>query len=311
MSTAEPARESYPPQRGPILRPLLQSYFFLVTLVLAIIAWFIALVAQAVATAKVGNSSVGVLWFAIFVQAYVIIGLVSGLTTNTLPLYQHTLSTFTSIAIVFAVIGVDRNIYSPSSSSQKALAAGWLITAIVDILWVLYFTVDSNSFIRRIFDTIGGSRTSGSAGRNTSSIPSVRTNVDGFSYPPAPAGGPRSPNGTESKPRESTPVALSADGTRATSGGTTDGRVTSGVPSGGVSGENAAPVPPGATEKSKEFLWRAEAQYSYDAQPEDPNELSFKKGDILEVADKSGKWWEARKSDGTTGIAPSNYLQLI
>jgi SH3 domain len=37
------------------------------------------------------------------------------------------------------------------------------------------------------------------------------------------------------------------------------------------------------------------------AVPDDPNELSFKKGEVLQILDKSGKWWEARKDDGTEG----------
>jgi len=35
--------------------------------------------------------------------------------------------------------------------------------------------------------------------------------------------------------------------------------------------------------------------------PDDPNELSFKKGEVLEILDKTGKWWEARRADGTEG----------
>ncbi|CAG8726194.1 12800_t:CDS:2, partial [Cetraspora pellucida] len=38
--------------------------------------------------------------------------------------------------------------------------------------------------------------------------------------------------------------------------------------------------------------------------PEDRTELSFVKGDHLDIASKEGKWWHARKADGTTGIAP-------
>jgi SHO1 osmosensor len=35
--------------------------------------------------------------------------------------------------------------------------------------------------------------------------------------------------------------------------------------------------------------------------PADVAELSFKKGEILDIFDRSGKWWEVRKVDGSKG----------
>jgi len=34
---------------------------------------------------------------------------------------------------------------------------------------------------------------------------------------------------------------------------------------------------------------------------EDPNELAFKKGQMLQILDKSGKWWLGRTMDGKKG----------
>jgi hypothetical protein len=44
------------------------------------------------------------------------------------------------------------------------------------------------------------------------------------------------------------------------------------------------------------------------ASPDDPNEISFSKGEILDIIDKNGKWWQARKEDGTLGSA---YCHLL
>ncbi|KAI8642451.1 hypothetical protein BD408DRAFT_416554 [Parasitella parasitica] len=53
---------------------------------------------------------------------------------------------------------------------------------------------------------------------------------------------------------------------------------------------------------------QATALHDYQGSPDDPNELSFEKGESLDILDKRGNWWQARKVDGTTGIVPSNYF---
>ena len=62
--------------------------------------------------------------------------------------------TFGSVSIVFAVIGVNETVYS-HAASLDAVAAGWLILAMVDILWVLYFTSEEDSLSLYLFKSLG------------------------------------------------------------------------------------------------------------------------------------------------------------
>ncbi|KAL0564120.1 Receptor-interacting serine/threonine-protein kinase 1, partial [Marasmius crinis-equi] len=65
------------------------------------------------------------------------------------------------------------------------------------------------------------------------------------------------------------------------------------------------------TAHSHDSQIQARAIYNCTASPNNPHEISFAKGEILNIIDRRGKWWSARKADGTVGIAPSNYLQTI
>ncbi|KAJ2607643.1 Transmembrane osmosensor [Coemansia sp. RSA 1365] len=62
---------------------------------------------------------------------------------------------------------------------------------------------------------------------------------------------------------------------------------------------------------SSAVVYKARALYAYDANPDDPNEVTITKDEIMLVIDDSGKWWQVKKDDGTVGIAPSNYLARI
>ncbi|KAJ7762394.1 hypothetical protein DFH07DRAFT_409758 [Mycena maculata] len=331
--------------------PILTHYLFLLTSILAIVAWFIAFIAQAVATAHFGNDgSVGVLWFAIFLQAALIVGVLYTLATDSIAMHRFQISTFGAVSIVFAVTGVQEGIFT-GVASLDAMAAGWLILAMVDILWVLYFTSEEDSLTLHIFNLLGtGGLTPPSRRRRTRAQSSANDmSGNGYATNYASGGGIGSHDMTyDTKMGSGIGSGMGSQGGAAGirsqnsfGGGSEGGMGTrslgtgaagsmSNLPQGGpgsIGGGDNGPSSPlmagvGATPVGgvsggsdgpgpETYLYKAKALYAYTASADDPNEISFSKGEILDIVDKQGKWWQAKKGDGAVGIAPSNYLQII
>ncbi|KAI5982747.1 hypothetical protein EDD15DRAFT_83508 [Pisolithus albus] len=330
--------------------PILTHYLFLFTTILAVFAWFIAFISQAIATAQIG--SVNVAWFGIFLQLFLILGVIYTLASDSIAMHRFQISVFGAVAIVFAVIAVNDSIFS-GRAPLDAMAAGWLILAIVDILWVLYFTSEEDSLAWYLLNSLGtGGLTPPSRRRRTRgpSVHGMGTN----GYTPNYGGGISSHDVPYDSATKTAP-GVGPAGVRSQNsfvgGASNDGGPPRSLgPAAGAgsihSNQNVAPSPlanpennlgansplmgpgaagvgagggpsnssQGAPEQPPEqdlYLYKAKALYAYTASPDDPNEISFTKGEILDIIDKQGKWWQARKVDGTIGIAPSNYLQLI
>jgi SHO1 osmosensor len=94
------------------------------------------------------------MWFAIFLQLFLILGVLYTLASDSIAMNRFQISIFGSVAVVFAVIGTNAGVFS-SAPSLEAMGAGWLVTAFVDILWVLYFTSEEDSLMFHIFNSFG------------------------------------------------------------------------------------------------------------------------------------------------------------
>lgn len=58
-----------------------------------------------------------------------------------------------------------------------------------------------------------------------------------------------------------------------------------------------------APSESSPYIADFRAMYAYQADPADPNEVSFNKGDMLEVLDNTGKWFQVKTQAGQTGVS--------
>lgn len=256
------------------------------------------------------------------------------------------ISVFLAIATIFAVLGTNSGIFN-SESFRAAIGAGWLLLAIVDvrfavrptsaketlirlelqILWLLYMSSEEDTMLLRLFNSMSMSGMPFSRGRGSGrrsqrgtggagSLNSMGQNPT-YGY----SGGVHDPSNGMSKFGP-------GPGAMMTERGNTVSNIDL-----SAAGHTEDGTQPPETSHARSFeddrvSMRAKALYAYTASPDDPNEIGFQKGEILDIIDSSGKWWQARKSDGTKGIVyvltnpscplwltlgcrPSNYLSVL
>ncbi|KAH8588102.1 high osmolarity signaling protein sho1 [Bisporella sp. PMI_857] len=288
---------------------ILGDPFALATISIAILAWFIAFVGSAIATAEQQTPPFpNYSWFGIAYMLCVIIGVFVVVASDTTQTYHVAIVGFLACGLVLTSSSVNSLIYS-SNGSKEATAAGHILLSMVNIVWIFYFGSTPSAVPRAYLDSFalhkdhrassnprGMSTVGGYGGRpetSTSNVPPqmyTSAQLGGFETSSPVAGFPAGERNS-SQPRfgaSSTPTGLNTTG-------------------GPISSDPA----PGEVVVPTEYPYRAKAIYSYEANPDDANEISFSKHEILEVSDVSGRWWQAKKENGDTGIAPSNYLILL
>lgn len=198
---------------------------------------------------------------------------------------------YLAAGLVNTSLAADRLVAS-SLPAREAAAAGFILFAMVQIVWIGYFGQNMSPPMSYDSYAMGKDKSHG-----------------GYPY-----GSNRPETSTSSHHTPQMYTSAQLGGNFETSVNTGANRIVSGTTppaSTPTPGQSAAPAAEQEVAQPTEYPYKAQAMYNYEANPEDANEISFQKHEVLDVWDVSGRWWQARKANGETGIAPSNYLVLL
>ncbi|RYO17064.1 High osmolarity signaling protein [Alternaria arborescens] len=292
--------------------------FALATISIGILAWIIAFVSSIISAIHGGFPNFA--WWTLVFMFFCIAGVTVTVASDAERTYHVAIVGFLAAGLVFTTSSVNSLVYSPVAPFEAA-AAGYILLSMIAIVWIFYYGSQPQASHRTFVDSYAlhkehpGSRSSRPISNGYTNRPETQSanippqmytsaQLNGFETSSPVSGYPGGPVGANG--RNSSAAAPQFGGGMSLGGGG----------GGGMNGNMSTMTPTNDEtmmnqEQSIEYPYRAKAIYSYEANPDDANEISFQKHDILEVSDVSGRWWQAKKPNGETGIAPSNYLILL
>ncbi|PHH77141.1 hypothetical protein CDD80_909 [Ophiocordyceps camponoti-rufipedis] len=277
--------------------------FALATTSISALAWLITfiscIISQVQPTPRDETPFPPFAWWAVVYSFFLIGGIFVVVASDAVHTYHVAITGYLAAGLVLVTSGVNSLVYS-KSGAREAAAAGFILLSILVIIWILYFGSTPSATPRAFIDSFALAKDSSAMqGQPMNAYGSGRPETSNSVQPPqmytsaqlngfensSPIGNVSQVNG----PRNSTGPMGFASTTQQHHTKSNDVEV-------------VAPT---------EYPYQAKAIYSYEANPDDANEITFVKHEILEVSDVSGRWWQARKQNGEIGIAPSNYLILL
>lgn len=293
--------------------------FALATISIAYLAWLITFIASIISAVK--GDFPNFAWWAIAYLFCVIVGVFVVVGSDATQTYHVAIVGFLAAGLTYSTSIINDLVYSPQGD-REAAAAGFILLSMVMIVWIFYFGSTPQATHRGYIDSFalhkdqrrGSTRNSrpisphyAPGAQETTHMgnhaPQMYTSaqLNGFETSSPVSGYPGGLAGQQSSQQRFGQGARSVSPTNQTT--------TTAAPIGGMAAEHHDPR--NDVTSPTEYPYRAKAIYSYEANPDDANEISFSKHEILEVSDVSGRWWQAKKETGETGIAPSNYLILL
>lgn len=278
--------------------------FAISTVSFGFISWIIAIGGLA---ASLSSSKMRFTWWGLVYEILLIAIILLLYLNNNIELYKFTLVGLLSVAFVYTTNSTNMLIYSSNSPARLCCAAGCIFLSALNILWVIYFGGHPESPTNQFIDSFSVKNNTFSHGQ----LPSGGNNkMDDHDLVMARPGSQPFPN---SESRQSQITASRGGYMSSSQLNGLENFSNSNLNNPGVRQTvyNNASENNDFTEPVTTFRYKAKALYSYDANPDDINEISFLKDEILEVDDIDGKWWQAKRSNGEVGICPSNYVKIL
>ncbi|GAB1740407.1 hypothetical protein NU219Hw_g5512t1 [Hortaea werneckii] len=294
--------------------------FSLATIAIATAGWLIAFVSSIIA--DIDQEYPNYSWWALAYMFFVILGVTLAVAANAVDTYHVAMVGFLAAGLVFTTSSVNSLIYW-SDKAKEAAAAGFILLSMVSIVWIFYFGSQPTASHRQTIDSFALHKDHAPSRTSRHMTQSYRpetthsaqhpqmynsSQLAGFETSSPVTGYPGGAAGATATKRESA-SAFPTPG----QGGNFSNQQSNTTTSHHQQQDLTSPSSAAAAQAQQptEYPYRAKAIYSYEANPDDANEISFHKHEILEVSDVSGRWWQAKKENGETGIAPSNYLILL
>lgn len=255
---------------------------------------------------KMSKNLLAMSWVSFFFDLALVIFIVSTINEKSTHHYHTVICNFLILALVLIIQELDAVIYGLGTGSDLGnglSCAGDFLLAISFFIWVILIGSDKNSWVHSKFKSM-----------NMDSV------VRAATLPMSPRKSNDTMKSYDKKANRVDQLRVeipdsSANDSRYVTLAAKTPIVTPNTNTMFSSSVNQTPVttlPLHSTSSfaSPENPVRVITLYNYTANPADPNEMSFEKGEFLQVIDNKGKWWTAQKKDGTMGITPSNYLRI-
>ncbi|KAI7859515.1 hypothetical protein BDC45DRAFT_217375 [Circinella umbellata] len=256
------------------------NHVLLLSCVLATVGWIVSFAGLCVSAT--GELTHAISWWITVYELSLVILVCAVIWINAIDVYRPVILTMIAISVPYATDEITHYI-TTGQPALSAASAGYIVLIVAQFSWLFLFGVQHQSLV---FQSLQSPHPSYSYHTNQSNVTMAfgtgSSNLE-MAKPPigvcptsAAAPPPPLPNSTvQYNPPEST--------------------------------DQTVFVSPHA-----EYNIPVIALHTYEANPEDPNELKFTKGETLYVHEQKGNWWQARKADGSAaGILPANYVTPI